>query len=115
MARNQRMKTFPDNPGLAGLVAGLMACLVIWSAPGMAGSDTGETLYRRHCESCHGMDGRGLMPGIPDLTRPEALMVPDSIIIQVIENGSGTMPAFLGVIRPAEMRALIGHMRTLIR
>lgn len=45
-------------------------------------SVTGQDIYDRACFSCHGADGEGMMPGVPDLTvqnsvlqKPEAELV----------------------------------------
>ncbi len=88
---------------------------VLVSARALAEPPLGRELYGRHCESCHGMDGRGLLPGTPDLSRPDAMMLPDSTLMQVIENGSGTMPAYMGILKADEMRAVITYMRTMIQ
>ena len=85
------------------------------SGQALAEPTLGHEIYRKHCESCHGTDGRGLLPGTPDLSRPDAMMLPDSVLMQIIQNGSGTMPAYLGILQPEEMRAVITYMRTMIQ
>jgi mono/diheme cytochrome c family protein len=40
-----------------------------------------EFLYMQTCYVCHGDDGEGLMPGVPDLADNEALFKDDEAII----------------------------------
>lgn len=77
-------------------------------------------LFRRHCVTCHGADGRGKtyvaqsegMPSVADLTQ-----LPDkseSTIRASITNGKGSMPAFGGRISEAELDALYLHLIPII-
>ena len=60
------------------LGAALLACAGVRAAQAqdLSGYQSGETLYRVHCASCHGLDGHGdgpvaasLKVEVPDLTR----------------------------------------------
>jgi mono/diheme cytochrome c family protein len=66
----------------ARLCAVLGAAFLAWAgvraaqAQDLSGYQSGETLYRAHCASCHGLDGHGdgpvaasLKVEVPDLTR----------------------------------------------
>ena len=60
----------------------LSACLLMAStlqASPLDQGDTarGESLYQTYCAACHGVDGRGLVPGTPDLTRRWKRSPPD--------------------------------------
>jgi len=68
--------------GIAGLCAVLAAAMFAGGAArpapaqDLSGYQSGESLYRAHCASCHGVDGRGdgpvaasLKVEVPDLTR----------------------------------------------
>ena len=68
--------------GIAGLCAVLAAATFAGGAAcpapaqDLSGYQSGESLYRAHCASCHGVDGRGdgpvaasLKVEVPDLTR----------------------------------------------
>ncbi len=72
----------------------------------------GAELYRMHCTSCHGGDGRPLMPGATDFTRPSALLKPDLSLLSVIRAGRGGMPAYQGQLRDREMLDIVAHLRT---
>ena len=74
----------------------LLAFLVSYGLPASAASDTdpvetGEAIYQRSCVACHGPDGVGTMPGIPDLTRENgALSKSDDLLIKSLINGVET-------------------------
>ena len=80
----------------------------------------GAMLFKRHCITCHGEDGRGKtyvarsegMPSVADLTN-----LPDkdeATIRASITNGKGSMPAFGGRISEAELDALYLHLIPII-
>jgi len=61
------------------------------------GVHQGEAVYAQSCIACHGSDGGGAMPGIPDLTAGNGPMSkPDDVllksILEGIETGEGPMP-----------------------
>lgn len=61
------------------------------------GSHQGEAVYAQTCIACHGSDGGGAMPGIPDLTEGSGPMSkPDEVllksILEGIETGTAPMP-----------------------
>jgi mono/diheme cytochrome c family protein len=72
----------------------------------------GAELYRIHCTNCHGGDGRPLMPGATDFSRPSALLKPDLSLLTVIRAGRGGMPAYQGQLRDREMLDIVAHLRT---
>ncbi|VAW75874.1 hypothetical protein MNBD_GAMMA14-404 [hydrothermal vent metagenome] len=75
--------------------------------------DQGQQLYVQHCETCHGADGRGVMPGTPDLLLSDNMLVPDTVLAQLIENGAGIMPAYYGMLQRHEITNVIAYLRTL--
>jgi mono/diheme cytochrome c family protein len=96
--------------GLAGLV--LLAAMC--SAHG-ADARKGGQIYAKHCAQCHGNAGVPVMPGAPNLTRPEALMKPDGALAAIVRNGRLTMPGFRGVLQESEIQDVVVYMRTLLR
>jgi len=71
----------------------------------------GQPLYQTHCASCHGTDGRGVMPGARnfndlDYMRGEA---PASFYAAVTE-GRGEMPSFQEVVTSDERWDLVLYM-----
>lgn len=92
-------------------VAGLLAVASATAADLQRGGD----LYRQHCQSCHGGDGRPVLPNAPDLTRPTALLKPDLTLLATIRAGRGAMPAYQGALRDREILDIVAHLRTFIR
>lgn len=72
----------------------------------------GAKLYNSHCASCHGPRGQGAMPGVPDFSRGQSLFRADAPLVQVIENGSGIMPAYRGLLSTQDILDVIAHLRT---
>jgi mono/diheme cytochrome c family protein len=89
----------------------------------------GRVLYAQRCASCHGPSGRGDGPNAANLpVRPAAHASRDSMAARpddslfdtiagggAIMNRSPRMPAFGATLTPAEIRALVRHIRTLCR
>lgn len=91
----------------------LLLCLLM--APEARAADVmqGATLYRQHCASCHGANGRPQMVGAPDFSQPTALLKPDMTLLQSIRSGKGAMPAYQGLLRDRDLLDIVAHLRTL--
>jgi mono/diheme cytochrome c family protein len=83
---------------------------------------TAPQLYRRHCVSCHGNDGRaktskGKFSHARDLTDPQWQdEVSDERIFNSIMNGRnvrGNMPAFANKLNEKETNSLVDFVRRL--
>jgi mono/diheme cytochrome c family protein len=64
---------------LATLGLGGAAVVALATVPRVvvAGTATGESTYQFSCVACHGADGAGVLPGVPDLTATDGpLAVP---------------------------------------
>jgi cbb3-type cytochrome c oxidase subunit III len=82
-----------------------------------------DTLYQTFCAACHGPDGEGMrypgMAAFPAVGNAEFLAVAsDDFLRQNIQHGrpGRRMPAWgdkEGGLRPEEIEAIIGHLRTL--
>ena len=98
--------------------AGLLALLVavngwMFSAEALAADPrNGAKLYNMHCSSCHGPKGQGMMPGTPDFGRDRTLFAADPVLVQVIEQGRGVMPAYRGLMSTQDILDVIAHLRT---
>ena len=76
----------------------------------MGNIDNGSTLYASRCAACHAADGTG---GVgPDLTSSSVDQLDDSMITNIIVNGSGGMPAF-GDLSEQEVADIVAFMRSL--
>jgi len=105
-----------SGPALLGRLAVVVAVLIV------AGHDTeaavifnGKEVYAMHCQGCHGVDGSSIEPGIPDFTRGESLMVPDSVLFERLWDGMEHMPSYRGMIEDSDLRDVIAYVRTLQR
>lgn len=77
-------------------------------------------VYTQNCARCHGADGAGTGLGksldAPDLTDPDVQREMSAARIrQVINNGDGAMPAFKNKLKPNEVSAVTGYVRTFKR
>ena len=96
-------------------------------ADGPADPPDGAALYARHCAACHGTEGRGDGWNAPNLPVPPAVHAdaeamgarPDDTLFDGIAagawvlDGSARMAPFGDLLSPAEIRALVAHIRTL--
>ncbi|MDA1089573.1 MAG: cytochrome c [Proteobacteria bacterium] len=105
-------------------IAYLIAALGGGVSQALAGSHgerpVGAAVFARSCIACHGIDGAGAMPGIPDLTDQKgALSKSDKVLLKSIVNGidSGSsptpMPAKGGdeTLTEAEARLVLDYIR----
>jgi cytochrome c6 len=99
--------------GRASIAA--LSFILLASAAQAADVTRGRQVYGRHCAGCHGAAGVPVVPGAPNLSRPEALMRPDAVLATAIRNGKLTMPGFRGVLQENEIYDVIAFMRTLLR
>ena len=100
---------------MAGLVAGPVAAQ---DNPGGGGSGAktaqgGEQIYRQICQACHMPDARGASGAavIPALARNPKL-ADASYPITMVLKGRGSMPWFAGSLKPAQVAAVVGYVRT---
>jgi len=69
-------------------------------------------IWKKRCVKCHGMNGKGKVEGVPDLTSSETKNKSLSQLISVIKNGKKSetedgedMPAFKNKLTEAEIEA----------
>lgn len=69
----------------------------------------GRRIFVKHCVECHGFDARG-----EEATDLHDLRAGDRLIRQIITSGiKGEMPAYGKALNDADVRALVGYLRTL--
>ena len=88
---------------------------------------SGEALYKRNCQTCHGATGVGDGPAaktlkgkLPNLTDKATMAkVKDEEIHEALENGLktevGNMPAFKTRMKPEEMQDVINYVHSLAK
>lgn len=114
----------PVSPAVSPPASGAQA--VARAAPGAV---DGAAVYRQWCAGCHGAQGGGDGPNAKALSVAPArhndgakmALRTDDALYDTIDGGGGIMnrsvqmPAFGGTLAPAEVRALVRHIRQLCR
>lgn len=69
------------------------------------------------CALCHNVDGKGKAKGTPDFTSAEwQKKHSNDDVIEQIKNGEPPkMPAYKGKLSDVEIKALVGHIRSLAK
>jgi mono/diheme cytochrome c family protein len=96
-------------------------------APAPPDVDDGQRLYGQFCSACHGPDGEGqpdwkipdengLRPAPPHDASGHTWHHPDSLLLDIIANGSmfgpSNMPAFGDALTDEEQRAVLAFIKT---
>ena len=93
-----------------------LAASVSVAAPGESVDPSkalGEQTYRLYCQACHMADAKGATGAatVPALAGNERLAAA-AYPIMVLLNGRAGMPWFNGILKPEELAAVVGHVRT---
>ena len=110
---------------LTGL--GVVAALMTW--PGMTSAQEyppdiarGKAVYQRHCQSCHGLSGRGDGPAgqslkvrPADFHRLTSFLKSDDEFLKTVEHGIvfSPMHAWRGELTDGEMQDVVAYIRLL--
>ncbi len=76
----------------------------------------GEPIYERECTDCHGEDGTGAIPQVPDYTNPAvrgALMENPGEQLCRVAEGINRMPAFKSTLTQTEMWQVLTYIASL--
>lgn len=97
--------------GLKRVACGLLMALV--ATPLMAADpNAGRQVYKEQCAYCHGDNGNGDLPGMPNFQQGEGLMQADQSLFASISQGRGSMPSFEGLLDEQEILDVIAYLRT---
>ena len=81
---------------------------------------SGESVFQSACIACHGVDGAGALPGVPDLTAGDSrLAQPEDVLLQLTVQGFQSpgspmaMPPRAGnpELSDEDLRAALRYMR----
>ncbi|MBX3330641.1 MAG: cytochrome c [Nitrospira sp.] len=110
------------------LAAGLFGVLIVCGPSSLYAQDylpdraRGKTVYERHCQSCHGPNGRGDGPAAASLKVPPAnfqrfqsFLKSDEELLRTIEHGVvfSPMHAWRGRLTDGEMQDVVAYIRVL--
>ena len=85
------------------------------STQGKTKAANGKGAYQSQCAKCHADDGKGIpsLPDIPNFADAKwQASHTNKKITDVINVGAGIMPGFKEVLSPAEVRAVVKHVRS---
>ena len=96
-------------------IISVIASIVCASSGAAFGADAG-TLWAQNCASCHGKDGSGNTAmgkklGVKDYSKDQGFS--DAEATNVIKNGKGKMKAYKSKLSDADVKALVGYVRSL--
>jgi len=77
-----------------------------------------QSLYRTHCASCHGNNGKsqtskGRKLEADDLTTTDVKADSIDKIVRIISNGKGDMPAFKKKLSKTQLTSIANYIKTL--
>ena len=87
------------------VLALLLGCMSLTTA------EDGETLYRRHCATCHQSDGAGFAM-VPALAGNAVALGNRGVAIELVLLGRGGMPGFADILDDAELAVVLTHVRS---
>src|SRR6266498_1837714 len=97
----------------------VLALLALIATPLLAdATPDGASLFKAKCAMCHGPDGSGQTPmgkslKIRSLGSADVQKQTDAELTNIITNGKNKMLAYKGKLSAEEIKALVGHIRSL--
>ncbi len=95
----------------------LVATVSFAASPALASGDSGQSLYAASCAMCHGNDGKGVLSGVPDFTKPGGVLTQsDAVLTQRILNGykapdsSMGMPPMKSQVNEKQVHEILEYM-----
>ena len=103
------------------VIVALASFVTLASASAGEVVETGKKVYSQTCVACHGANGKGVIPGVSDLTKADGpLTKSDEVLIDSIRDGLVTsgkplsMPAKGGnpSLTDEEIRAVLEYLKS---
>lgn len=90
-------------------------CAVAITVVSACDASIGKQVYEKNCAACHGKDGKGIIPKMPDFSKGERMDKSDKHLISSISSGvKGTaMPAWKGKLNDADMSNVLCYVKTI--
>ncbi len=93
------------------------ASLLAVSASPVLGQGAGAATYKAKCQMCHGADGQPTAAGksmkAMPFNSPELKKASTASLIASVTNGKNKMPAYAGKLTDAQIKEVVGYVRTL--
>lgn len=89
---------------------------VVFLGPVAKADDSGGSIYKAKCATCHGPDGKGETATgksmkVKDLASDEVQKLSDADLSAAITNGKGKMPAYK-TLTPEQVKSLVAYIRS---
>jgi cytochrome c6 len=97
--------------------AAALASVCLLSTP-LPAEDSGESLYKTKCASCHAADGSGNTPmgkklGAHDFRSEEVQKMTDEQLTEITAKGKNKMPGYEKSLKPEQIKDLVAYIRQL--
>ncbi len=89
------------------LLLPLLPVRFAWAGPPVL---TGQLLYQKNCQRCHGANGKKGANGAHDLTKSNLNAFGRTYLVT---NGMGKMPAFGKTLSPEQVQQVVAYSLTL--
>ncbi|TAK88061.1 MAG: cytochrome c [Betaproteobacteria bacterium] len=98
----------------------LGAVALAGAAAASLAAPAGKEIYQGTCIACHGANGKGVLPGVPDFTSAKSpLKAPDAVVLKRIKQGYQSpgspmaMPPKGGSpsLTDADLKAVLAYLR----
>jgi mono/diheme cytochrome c family protein len=90
----------------------LLSMILALALPPIAAADAAAD-YKAKCAGCHGADGSKSMMGAKPLNGSDVQGMSDADLNTAITDGKGKMPGYKGKLTDAQIKDLVGYIRTL--
>jgi len=101
----------------------LLAATLASAALPVVGQASGRDIYMNSCVACHGPDGQGALPGVPDLVAVDwPAGLDDATLLKRIRDGFQSLESPLAMppkggnraLSEADLRAVLEYMKAML-
>ncbi len=107
----KRLVTLVELLAAAGVVVFVVMLFANEPSTSKAASSPGGQLFQANCARCHGAQGEGgIGPQLAGVVTRDFPNPADQV--SVVTKGRGSMPAFGGMLTPAQIQQVVDYTRT---